>query len=287
MKVFTNVVAQGGFTAASKYLHMTPQMVSHHIKQLEKHLGVSLFSRTTRKVNLTHVGQQYLAHCTDILLKVESSEASVRESANTPSGLLRVCAPVTFGSIKIAPALVEFSKRYPSIQVDLSLSDQRQDLMAENLDIAFRIGKLSDSNLIARPLQDYSMMLAASPKYLSENGNPNSIEDLKNHQCLLQRFDQTGTQWKVNNHDELSTVNVNGNVRVDHGAALLNCALADGGIILQPKVLLEQAIHSGALIPILIKTPLPQQPMHLLYQSTAKKDAKAMAFIQFALTQWQ
>lgn len=287
MKVFTIVVNQGGFTPASKVLHMTPQMVSHHIRQLENHLGVSLLSRTTRSVKLTHVGHNFLSDCYDILKRVESSEANIRKSAETPSGLLRICAPISFGSIKIAPALVEFSKRYPNIRIDLDLSDQRQDLVSEGLDVAFRIGKLPDSILIARRLQDYSMMLAASPRYLAEFGHPIDLDDLKKHHCLLQRFDHSGTQWDIAEGDETNAVSVGGQLRVNNGTALLHSALADGGIIFQPKVLLENAVHSGQLVQILKGTPLPSQPMNLLYQSNAKNDAKVMVFIEFALDRWR
>jgi len=285
MKVYSCVVAQGGFTAAAKVLHLTPQMVSHHIKTLESYLGVRLLSRTTRKLSLTDIGRQYLVHCHEILKKIEVSETEIRQSSDSPAGLLKICAAITFGSIKVAPAIVEFSQRFAKVRVDLSLSDQRQDLVGESIDIAFRIGKLADSNFIARPLQNYSMMLAASPNYIAEYGQPIDVEDLKNHRCLLQRFDNTSGHWPL--VDNAPTINVDGPLRADHGGALYHQALVGGGIILQPTVLLESAVKDGKLIPLLPNVALPSQPMHLLYSAQGKLEPKVAAFIDFALSKWQ
>jgi len=286
MKVFANVVVQGSFSSAARLLHLTPQMVSHHIRSLESYLGVALLIRTTRRLRLTEAGQRYYEDCQHLLRQIEESELSVRAYGETPQGCLRICAPVTFGSMKVAPLLVKFSQLHPAIEVELTLADHLQDLTAEGIDIAFRIGRLTDSNLIARPLQPYQLAIAASPGYLKTHGAPTTVEQLQHHQCLANRFDRSGQVWHIEEQGQSKSIQISGSLRINQGNALFHCALNDGGIILQPRVLLEEALAQGGLIELLPDCRLQSQPMHLLYHQQRNKAPNVGAFIHFALQHW-
>lgn len=266
MQVFVYVVEHGTFSSAAVHFSITATMIGKHIKQLEKQLGTQLITRTTRKQSLTESGQLYYSDCKRILEEITNVENKILTVENRPKGTVRINAPVTYGSIVLAPIIADFLKLYPEINIELTLDNLRIDPILDQVDIIIRIGHLTDSALIARPLGQYEMIFSASPKYLSIYGKPNKIKDLVDHHCLgfnygdiqshqasrlgTHAFDKTNTRLSSNN-----------------GHALKVAALQGLGIMFQPKISLISEITDQSLIQILDHESPSSNPIHVLYKS--------------------
>lgn len=162
MSVYVKVVEAGSMTAAALQCDMSTTMVGNHLRALEQRLGVQLLQRTTRRQRLTEFGSVYYQRCLDVLGLVADSERLAEQALDEPRGLLRITAPLTFGVERLAPALSDFSLQYPQVKMDVVLTNSRPDLLESGLDVAFRLGHFEESNLIARPLIDYTLTVCAS-----------------------------------------------------------------------------------------------------------------------------
>ena len=163
MTVYVKVVETGSMTAAAFQCEMSTTMVGNHLRALEKRLGVRLLNRTTRRQRLTEFGTAYYQRCLEVLGLVAESERLAEQALDEPSGTLRITAPLTFGTEKLAPALSEFTLLYPHVKLDVVLTNRRPDLLENGFDVAFRLGHMEQNNLIARPLIDYPLTMCASP----------------------------------------------------------------------------------------------------------------------------
>lgn len=184
IELFVRVVEEGSFSAAARSLGITPSAVSRQISSLEVELGGRLFQRTTRKQNLTEVGEIYFQHAQRLVEDMEAAQLAVKQLAGKPSGHLRLTAEADFALAFIAPILPEFLNRYPDIQVSLQMSAVLQDLIHDNLDVAIRIGHLEESSLAARKVADSRSLICASPNYLAKHGTPMYPRELCSHCCL-------------------------------------------------------------------------------------------------------
>src|ERR1700693_3816711 len=188
MAVFAKVVDAGSFAPAARHFGMSPAMVTTHVQTLEERLGVRLLNRTTRRVSATEVGQNFYERCLRILSAVEEAEGVAGESQAAPRGLLRVTAPVSFGTRQLAPAIADYLVSYPNVSIDLSLDDPYLDLIEKRFDLAIRLGRLADSSLVARKLCTLATVLCASPGYLEKNGAPRTPRHLTGHNCLVYTY---------------------------------------------------------------------------------------------------
>lgn len=184
MKVYVLAVEKGSLSAAAKACGISATMAGNHLRMLEKHLGTQLLNRTTRRQHLTGFGENYYERCKEILRLVAEGEAQAQSLQSTPTGKLRVTAPVTFGTEALMPALSGYLDRYPDVSVDVVLCDRVVDLVEEGFEVAIRIGQLPDSGLVAKSLSPYRLMICASPSYLARRGTPMAPEDLSQHECL-------------------------------------------------------------------------------------------------------
>ena len=184
LDVFVRVATGGSLSAAGRGMGLSQSMVTKHLASLEARLGVSLFHRTTRRLSITDAGRNYLESAERILADYDAANSSVAADRFEPRGMLRLNAPVSFGTRHIAPLLAEFSRRHPKLQVELGLNDRFVDLAEEGWDLAVRIGHLADSSLIARRLASCRTALAAAPSYLNAHGTPKTVADLAQHNCL-------------------------------------------------------------------------------------------------------
>ena len=182
--LFVRVVDEGSFSAAARFLGITPSSVSRQVSQLEDELGARLFHRTTRKQSLTETGEIYLRHARRIVADLEEARLAVRRLVDTPSGSLHVTAEADFAVAFVAPILPEFFDRYPEVQLRLSMSAGRMDLVDSGIDLAIRMGHLDDSSLIARKIAVSRSLLCASPAYLAKHGRPTHPRELEAHSCL-------------------------------------------------------------------------------------------------------
>jgi DNA-binding transcriptional LysR family regulator len=283
MGIFIRVVELGGFAAAAKDADISPAMAAKHIRALESRLGARLLHRTTRRRSLTEAGQMYFERCKRLLAAADEAEASVTALKAAPRGQLRITAPVSFGTKRLAPALAAFLHDYPEVNVELVLSDRVSDLVEEGFEAAIRVGRLADSQLIARPLQPYRSVLCASPHYLRRRSRPRTPRDLLDHDCLDFSYAGPRGRWRMTRDGAEETVTFAPRLRANNGEALRQAALAGLGIVLQPEVLLGDDVAAKKLVQLLPSWTHAERPMHLLYQRDRHATPKLQRFIEFVL----
>lgn len=244
---FVAVAETESFTRAAKRLDVSTAHVSRRISALEDRLSTRLFYRTTRRVSTTEAGQIYYQHCRQILDALEQAERSMTNMQLVPQGRLRLTAPVTYGEKSIAPLVNDFVLRYPELDVEMKLTNQQLDLVAEGYDLAVRLGKLDDSSLMARRLASRTLYVCASPAYLAVHGTPHSLSELEHHNCLQGNLGY----WRFQDAGHPRNVRIRGNVRCDSGRALLDAALKGVGIVQLPDYYVGPALEAGTLVPLL------------------------------------
>ncbi|AQH01465.1 LysR family transcriptional regulator [Burkholderia sp. KK1] len=283
MKVFSKTVELGSISRAATALQMSSQLAGKHLQSLEQHLGAKLISRTTRRQHLTDVGASFYDRVKVILAEVDFAESLVAETHRKPQGRLRVSAPVTFGNYALSKRLLTYLRMFPDVSVELSLSNRCVDLVDEGFDIAFRIGELTDSGLVARPLTPYQLKLCAAPAYLASAKQIESPDDLENHSCLGFQHPQLRKHWTFCAPSGAVTVPVSGRLIVDSGEALMAAARAGMGLLLQPVELVEEDLASGRLVEVLPNYPAPSRPMHVLFAPDKQMTPKLRTFVDFSM----
>jgi DNA-binding transcriptional LysR family regulator len=288
MEAFVLTVKTGSFVSASISLNTSPQMVAKYILFLETQLGLKLLNRTTRTQNLTEFGKQYYERCLSILGAVKSTSMLAQQFLDEPSGALRISAPFTFGNFSLVPLISRFMKRYPKISVDIQLSDYYVDLIKDGFDIAFRIGDLSDSGIIARKLNPYQLIFAASPDYLAQYGVPLTPDDLKKHQCLIYQYVNQNKKdhvWSVMISGEIINIPISGTFQSNQTSALAIAAIEGLGITMLPESMLQESIKQKKLFPILQEFLPPAKQLNMLYTADHQQPPKLKTFIEFVLNE--
>jgi DNA-binding transcriptional LysR family regulator len=283
MEVFVAVVDKGSFTAASEAFNISPVMVGKHIRSLEERLGARLLTRTTRRQSLTEIGQRYAERCRLILADIRAAESGAEAMRTAPRGMLKVNAPVSFGTQWLAPAMTDYLALHPEVSLDLQLNDRVVDLVEEGFDAAIRIGVLDDSGMVARPLMPYRMLICASPAYLERAGIPKTPGDLAAHQCLDYSHWNKRVRWTLNNEDGDAPELPATRFRSNNGQALRMAALRGYGVVMQSEVLLGEDVEAGRLVSLLEAYVPSPRPMHLIYPHDRQPTPKLTTFIDFVL----
>ena len=284
MAVFVKAVDLGSFSAAAEALEMSPQLVGKHVQGIEQRLGVRLLNRTTRRQSLTDFGRTFYERARIILAEVEAAEGLAAETRAVPTGKLRINAPVSFGMKTLAPKLPEYMQAFPRVEIELTLSNRKVDLIDEGYDAVFRVGKLSDSGLIARTLAPYELVACAAPSYLDSHSPLETPLDLENHECLCLSHTELRTHWSFDGPEGRVSVPVSGQLMVDHDEPLLSAALAGLGILLQPQEVVREALETGRLVQILTRYQVPSRPLHVLYAPDRRVTPKLRSFLDFAIS---
>lgn len=281
MEVFVRVVECGSFAGAAAAMNLSRGMVSKHVLALEERLSVRLLNRTTRTLNLTEAGAGYFERCRQIVQDAEEADRAASQLQREPRGDLRINAPMTFGSMHLAPALPDFLCQYPDMSVDLVLNDRVIDLVDEGFDVAIRIARMPDSSLIARKIAPCRMVLCAAPSYLSQFGTPTTAQDLTGHRCLLYSLSASPREWTLSGPDGPVTIRVNGPLRANNGQALMDAAVNGLGILMLPTFIAGDHLADGSLTPIL--TDFTPQPLTInaVYPHNRHLSAKVRAFVDF------
>lgn len=281
MRVFCAVVEAESFTGAAERLEMARSMVTKHVGALEEHLGVRLLNRTTRRISRTEAGHAYYERCRDLLSELDELDASVHELVERPRGLLKVNAPVSFGIRHLGPAVASFMALHPELRVDLHVNDRVVDLVEEGFDMAIRIGRLTDSSLVARPLATTRLLLCASPAYLRRHGRPRSPADLAAHRCLSYSYASTRDDWRMAG-PEGSTVSVRVGwaLRANNGDVLREAALQDQGIIRQPHFLVGAELKARRLVEVLPEWDCGTLTVNAVYPHRRHLSAKVRGFVE-------
>jgi DNA-binding transcriptional LysR family regulator len=282
MAAFVKAVETGSFSAAGDAMQMSAQLIGKHVHHLEQRLGVRLLNRTTRRQSLTDFGREFYERSKSILAEVEMAENLAAETQALPSGRLRINAPVSFGMQSLAPRLPEFMQANPMISIELTLANRSVDLIDEGFDVVFRVGQLSDSGLIARPLAPYRLILCAAPSYLKGRPPITTPWDLQEHECLGFSHTELRTHWTFDGPEGRVVVPVSGRYMADHGEPLLCAAIAGLGVMLQPVELVSHSLEQGALVPLLPDYPVPSRALHVLYAPDRRITPKLRTFLDFA-----
>lgn len=284
MRVFREVLDAGSFTAAADRLDTSKQLVSRRIQSLEERLGVRLLNRTTRRLSPTPLGLAYLERAREILLAVEEAEDAIGQqgSRSRPRGRLRVSAPMSFGTLHLAPRMPAFLAAYPEVELAMDLNDRMIDLVGEGYDLAVRIGPLADSSLMARRIGNVHLLTCASPAYLAAAGTPATPADLAGHRCLIYGHGRTGTwQYAGPAGKRAEAVTVSGPLCSNNGEMLREVALDGRGLIQLPDFLVDDAVATGRLIRVLDDHAPPPFPLSAVYPRHRQTSLLVRAFIDF------
>ncbi|WP_343548322.1 LysR family transcriptional regulator [Ralstonia sp.] len=286
LEFFTQLVKQGSLAALARELGVTPPAITARLAQLEKRLGVRLLNRTTRRLSVTHEGEIYLATGARLLEELQELEQVVSSSRGTPKGLLRINATFGFGRRHVAPAIVEFARRYPEVEVQLELTDRSVNLTDKAFDIGIWFGTVPDSRMVARKIVSNKRMLCASPDYVERAGMPQVPRDLQSHQCIvLRESDAAYGTWYLTRGTRQETIKVRGVLSTNDGETGVLWALAGYGILMRSEWDIHEHVRAGRLVPVLTDWALPVADIFAVYPERANLSAKVSAFIDF-LTDW-
>ncbi|MGY8524300.1 LysR family transcriptional regulator [Paracidovorax citrulli] len=281
---FAMLNKHGSLAAAAQELGVTPPAVSKRLAALERRLGVRLLQRTTRRLSLTPEGETYLIEGTRVLAELEALERTVTGSSATPHGLLRVSATLGFGRRHIAPALADFARAYPRVEVQMHLSDRPVNLVEQGFDLQIRFGDLPDARLTARLLANNRRLLCATPGYLKGAGTPNTPQDLARHDCIfIRESDETFGTWHLRNGARHETVKVRGQLSTNDGESALAWAREGKGILVRSEWDVAPLLRSGELRVVLPEWALPNAAIYLVFPTRSHLSAKTRALVDFLL----
>jgi len=281
MRVFTTVVDAGSFAAAADKLDLSRGMTSRYLAQIEKHLGVRLLNRTTRRLSLTEAGEDYYQRAAQVLGLVEEAEQQAARGAAEPRGTLRINAPVSFGIRHLGAALGEYLARCPQLKADLTLNDRFVDLVEEGFDVAVRIARRIDPGLVARPIARARVIACTSPAYLKKHGAPKSPADLERHNCLTYAYGGPQNTWQFARKGREVSVRVRGNLHGNNGEILGRAAVAGLGIVLQPAFLVHEHLRAGKLKRVLPGWEAESVTVYAVYPSRQFLAPKVRSFVDF------
>lgn len=293
MQIFVKVVDKKSLTGAAQNSNLSVSMVSNYLKYLEDDLGTALVVRTTRRLSITHFGSYYYGVCLNVLAMIRASGELASNFTDNPEGTLNLTAPRTFGIVALLPRLNQFYAKHPRIRVDVAISDDLVDMGKSDYDAAIRLGPLPDSNLVARPLRPYSVVLCASPAYLAAHAPPSTPQELAGHQCIATYFDhktvwnRLQTTWEfIDAADAVHQVNVPFKMQVNDAQGVCALTLEGTGIAVIPEILARPWLQNGRLVHLLPAYRLPDRAMHLVYRKMEFMPSTLKAFIAFMLDEF-
>lgn len=284
LRVFRTVVEQGSFALAGKTLQLSPAAVSKNIGELERHVQARLLNRTTRRMSLTEAGTIYYQQVRRILDDIADADRSLGALQNTPSGLLRVSAPVSLTLLTLSPMIPAFLARHPELSLDLNLDDRRVDIVKEGYDVAIRgSDRLEESSLVARRLMTLDHVICASPGYFRLRGQPQRPEDLGRHDCVQFTLSGHADEWEFRRDGEAVRVPVDGRYKVTSSIAVRDALLAGFGLSLVPRRYVADDIARGALATALDGWSKVETSIYAVYPSRRYLVPKVRAFVDFAV----
>lgn len=283
INIFVRSAQTRSFSVAAQHLGMSPSAVSKAVMRLEESLGIRLMNRTTRKITLTDDGAAFYERCRQILGELEEAELELKRAQSTPTGTLRIDLTTELGQLHIIPALPQFIERYPDLKLNISLSNRMADVIEEGIDVVVRIGVGPDSSLIMHGLGTARFIVCAAPKYLKQYGIPQTLEDLKHHNCISFVSPWTGRvfDWQFQDDGQQISITVEGNLCLNNGKSLLDVALAGVGLVQVYNYIAGEAIAQGKLKPVLENYVAPGSPISVVYPQKRHLSAKIRAFIDF------
>ncbi|KPF45850.1 LysR family transcriptional regulator [Rhizobium sp. AAP43] len=282
-RMFAAVIDTGSFAAAASRLGTSTGQASKLVSRLEKELGVQLIKRTTRALALSEVGRAYYDRIKGIIEDLDALDASVRNAAGTPSGRLRITAPVTFGTTQLTPVLISFAAAFPDIQLDVSFADRLVNLVDEGFDAAIRIGQPADSSLIAKKLCPVRIVLVASPSYFAAQQTPESPADLPLHSCIVDTNFSDPQTWRFNSIDRQGMIetDVRGRLNFSNAEACLAAAEAGLGIARVPSFIAGASLKAGTVRSVLTQYEDVPRGLYAVYPPGRHLALKVRVLVDF------
>jgi len=287
LETFAAVVDKGSFTAAAEALKISKPVVSKQVSQLEKHLGVQLLHRTTRRLRLTEAGTVFARYAQRIVAEAREAEQSVLPLQSEPQGTLRLAAPESLAMSLLPGALLAFQQRFPGVELDVRVSGRFVDLVEEGIDVALRVGELEDSSMIARRLMKCRFHVCASPDYWQREGMPEHPDDLRRHNCLIYSQSPKADTWMFK--DKIGKefgVKVKGRLCSDAGRVLLDAAVAGQGVLIGPTYWVADAMREARLQPALEEYQRPSMGLYAVYPHSKLVSSKVRAFVDYLVGAW-
>jgi DNA-binding transcriptional LysR family regulator len=280
LTVFIRAAEGGSFSRAARELDLSQPSVSRIIGDLEKRLGVTLLLRTTRRITLTRAGTLFLDRAREILAGIEDAEDAAR-GRDSLRGLIRLALPVVYGTREVIPRLAEFLAMHPLLRVEMTIADERQDLIAEGADVAIRLGPLQDSAFGARKLATLERLLVASPSYLKARGTPKTPADLASHDCIIgpRTFGQSG--WSFKKGASVVAVEVAGRINTDSGPGVITSVITGLGIAMVSSTMCGPELKAKQLVPLLRDYTMDPVDVHAVFPGGPHPSGKVRAFVDF------
>lgn len=277
MALFVEVVKAKGFARAAAAIGMPGSTLSRRIGQLEKAIGLRLFNRTTRRVELTEAGRAYFEQCERIVEDARRAHEKLETLQASPTGIIRVSLPVDFANVYLTPLIADFAEEFPGIEFDLDLTPRRVDLIAEPFDVAIRVGEPEDSRLIARLLTRLEPLVVAAPSYLGLRGTPTHPRDLAAHDCIVM---PRGNRWRLSTGVDNADVQVSGRFMLNSNSMIRGLAALGQGIALIPRQIVIEQLADGSLVRLLPEWQGAPIPVYAITE-TRLLPAKVQRFIEF------
>jgi DNA-binding transcriptional LysR family regulator len=283
LRAFVKVVELGSFSEAGRQLRLSRSAISKYVSDLEQDLGVQLLNRTTRHASPNENGQAYFERTLAILADLDAADHAVAQLQATPRGMLRVNAPMSFGTLQLGPAVADFMALYPELRIQLVLSDEQIDPVQGGYDVTLRIADLESSSLIARKIVAIDRVICAAPSYLDQHGVPQHPGDLRRHALLTYGFLLTGNQWKLTGEDGEHWIQPEWTLCANNAEVLRDAAIKGRGVALLPTFIAEASLRDGTLQGFLDDYKAPPLTLYALYPPTRHLAVKVRLFIDFLL----
>jgi DNA-binding transcriptional LysR family regulator len=276
--VFIAVVEAGSLTAAARRLGRSLQAISRALGLLEQSIGITLIRRTTRRCSPTEAGAAFYRRVKPAFAEIHDAWTEAAEQRDEPSGVLRISAPVMFAPVYVVPAVAKFMERYPRVEVDLTLTDTFADLIAQDLDLAVRIGQLPDSDLKARRLGVLRRVVFGTPDYFARHGYPQHPSDLVRHQCVVRPVAGQDSTWPFQIGGKLRRIKVGGRFRADASASAIEAVAQGLGIGFGPLWQMRPLLDAGRVEVVLAPFEPPPVPVQLVWHPTRMPLARTRIF---------
>jgi DNA-binding transcriptional LysR family regulator len=278
---FVRVAETGAFARAAERMGMSKSILSRRVARLEQQLGAKLLTRTATGATPTVIGDAYYARASNILADLEAAQEVVADAVTQIAGPIRMAGPLSFGTGHLAPALAEFAKMHPRVELDISFEDRTVDLVAGGFDLAVRLGNLEDSALVARRIAPLRRLVLASPAYLEARGRPEHPRDLNHHDLLIYANAGRAEQWRFRTEKGWEQVRIRPRLRTDNGEMLRAAAAQGLGLCILPSFIAAPAIQSGAIEPVLRDYPLEEGGVHVVMPPGRATTARVRALVDF------
>jgi len=287
LRVFSQVVESGSFSAAADKLGVSTTAASRHVAELEAHLQTRLLNRTTRRVSLTESGRAFYERTVQLLADLEEAEQEASRAAVVARGTIKLTTSVNFGVRHMAPAIATFLAAHPGVRFDVSLSDRIVDLVEEGFDLAVRIGAPGSDNVVARKLGETRLVPCAAPGYLETHGAPRVPEDLARHNCFTYEYLTPRNLWRfLDPAGDERTVRVSGSLHSNNGDLLAEAAAQGAGIVFEPAFIVGPDVRAGRLVPLLQDFVAPPMPIYAVYPSRKHLSAKVRLCVEFLVARF-